>query len=72
MEKRLGHLERVIINLQAEKSDQKLKIRELEGILNPTKGFETRYYEIPGSLTTNLKGSRRFLHISVGISTKYE
>jgi len=34
--------------------------------------FQTLYYEIPGSLTTNLKGSRRFLQISVGVSTKYD
>ena len=36
------------------------------------KVFQTLYYEIPGSLTTNLKGSRRFLQISVGLSTKYD
>ena len=34
--------------------------------------FQTLYYEIPGSLTTNLKDSRRFLQISVGVSTKYD
>lgn len=34
--------------------------------------FQTLYYEIPGSLTTNHKGSRRFLQISVGVSTKYD
>lgn len=34
--------------------------------------FETLYYEIPGSLTTNLKDSRRFLQIGVGISTQYD
>ena len=72
MEKRLAHLESAIINLQAENSDQKLKIRELEDIINPIKDFKTSYYEMPGSLTTNLKGSRRFLQISVGMSTKYE
>lgn len=34
--------------------------------------FETLYYELPGSLTTNLKDSRRFLQIGVGISTQYD
>jgi flagellar FliL protein len=34
--------------------------------------FQTLYYEIPGSLTTNLKNSRRFLQIGVGISTRYD
>ena len=34
--------------------------------------FQTLYYEIPGSMTTNLKGSRRFLQIGIGVSTKYD
>ena len=34
--------------------------------------FQTLYYEIPGSMTTNLKGSRRFLQIEIGVSTKYD
>ena len=34
--------------------------------------FETMYYEFPATLTTNLKGSRRFLHVGIGISTQYD
>lgn len=34
--------------------------------------FETLYYELPGTLTTNLKDSRRFLQIGVGLSTRYD
>jgi len=34
--------------------------------------FQTLYYELQGNLTTNLKGSRRFLQIGVGVSTKYD
>ena len=34
--------------------------------------FETLYYELPGNLTTNLKDSRRFLQIGVGLSTQYD
>jgi flagellar FliL protein len=34
--------------------------------------FETRYHEFPEPLTTNLKGSRRFLQIGVGVSTQYD
>jgi len=34
--------------------------------------FETLYYELPGTLTTNLKDSRRFLQIGVGLSTQYD
>lgn len=34
--------------------------------------FQTLYFEIPGNMTTNLKGSRRFLQIGIGVSTKYD
>jgi flagellar protein FliL len=34
--------------------------------------FETMYYEFPNTLTTNLKGSRRFLQVGIGISTQYD
>jgi flagellar FliL protein len=34
--------------------------------------FDTLYYELPGTLTTNLKDSRRFLQIGVGLSTRYD
>jgi len=37
-----------------------------------TEVFETLYYELPGTLTTNLKDSRRFLQIGVGLSTRYD
>ena len=34
--------------------------------------FATTYYEFPGNFTTNLKGSKRFLQISLGVSTQYD
>jgi flagellar FliL protein len=34
--------------------------------------FQTLYFEFPGTLTTNLQGSRRFLQIGIGISTQYD
>lgn len=34
--------------------------------------FQTLYYEIPGTMTTNLRDSRRFLQIGVGVSTRYD
>ena len=34
--------------------------------------FRTLYFELPGTLTTNLRDSRRFLQIGVGISTQYD
>lgn len=34
--------------------------------------FQTLYYEIPGTMTTNLRDSRRFLQVGVGVSTRYD
>ncbi len=34
--------------------------------------FQTSYYEFPDPLTTNLKGSRRFAQIGIGVSTQYD
>ncbi|WP_297773264.1 hypothetical protein [uncultured Roseovarius sp.] len=34
--------------------------------------FETQYSKFADALTTNLKGSRRFLQVRVGISTQYD
>ena len=34
--------------------------------------FITTYYEFPGSFTTNLRGSRKFLQAGIGVSTQYD
>ena len=34
--------------------------------------YETTYFEFPGDFTTNLKGSRKFLQVSLGVSTQYD
>ena len=34
--------------------------------------YETTYFEFPGDFTTNLKASRKFLQLSVGVSTQYD
>lgn len=34
--------------------------------------FQTTYYEFSGNLTTNLKNSRKFLQVSIGVSTQYD
>lgn len=34
--------------------------------------FATTYYEFPGNFTTNLKASKKFLQISLGVSTQYD
>lgn len=37
-----------------------------------TEKFVTTYFEFPGNFTTNLKGSRRFVQVSLGLSTQYD
>ncbi|MEY3003990.1 MAG: hypothetical protein RLZZ491_1166 [Pseudomonadota bacterium] len=34
--------------------------------------FITSYYEFPGNFTTNLRGSRKFLQVGIGVSTQYD
>jgi flagellar FliL protein len=36
------------------------------------KTFMTTYFEFPGTFTTNLMNSRRFLQVGVGVSTQYD
>lgn len=41
----------------------------------PVKGVEvfvTSYYEFPGNFTTNLRASRKFLQLGLGVSTQYD
>ena len=34
--------------------------------------FITSYYEFPGNFTTNLRASRKFLQVGIGVSTQYD
>jgi len=36
------------------------------------KNFLTTYYEFSGTFTTNLKGSKKFLQVGIGVSTQYD
>jgi len=40
--------------------------------VNVEEKFLTTYYEFPGNFTTNLRGSKQFLQITVGVSTQYD
>ena len=40
--------------------------------INVEEKFLTTYYEFPGNFTTNLRGSRKFLQVTVGVSTQYD
>jgi len=37
-----------------------------------TELFATTYFEFPGNFTTNLRGSKRFVQLSLGLSTQYD
>ena len=40
--------------------------------INVEEKFHTTYYEFPGNFTTNLRDSKKFLQITVGVSTQYD
>jgi len=44
-------------------------------VARPAQGVETfitSYYEFPGNFTTNLRASRKFLQVGIGVSTQYD
>lgn len=66
-------------------SDQVLRLLEQDSSATPAPGaqrvprpvpetaqFQTSYYAFAETLTTNLKDSRRFLQVGVGLSTQYD
>ena len=40
--------------------------------VNVEEKFLTTYYEFPGNFTTNLRESKKFLQVTVGVSTQYD
>ena len=46
--------------------------KKMPKILPEEELFATTYYEFPGNFTTNLKGSKQFLQVSIGVSTQYD
>ena len=69
-----------IIERKMEEADAK-KLAEEETALGDSKvaketpeveAFVTTYFEFPGTFTTNLMNSRRFLQVGLGVSTQYD
>ena len=69
-----------IIERKMEEADAK-KLAEEETALGDSKVaketpdeevFATTYFEFPGTFTTNLMNSRRFLQVGLGVSTQYD
>lgn len=46
----------------------KLNVKEVPEV----EVFVTSYYEFPGTFTTNLRNSRKFLQVGIGVSTQYD
>ena len=68
-------------NKKAEKQEEETEGEEVDedGIIKKNvksipevDAYETSYFEFPGDFTTNLKNSRKFLQVSVGVSTQYD
>ena len=69
-----------IIERKMEEADAK-KLAEEETVSGDSKvaketpeveAFVTTYFEFPGTFTTNLMNSRRFLQVGLGVSTQYD
>ena len=56
------------------KSNRESLLTEKNNLIanNEEEIFTTTYYEFPGNFTANLKGSKKFLQVSVGVSTQYD
>jgi flagellar FliL protein len=78
-----AEVNQIIEGKEAEKKDDSEKKEEgaegEDGIIKKNvkavpevDAYETTYFEFPGDFTTNLKGSRKFLQVSVGVSTQYD
>ncbi len=81
-----AEVNQIIEGKKAEKKDKEENADDKEGEVEGDDGlikknvksipevdsYETTYFEFPGDFTTNLKGSRKFLQVSVGVSTQYD
>jgi len=81
-----AEVNQIIEGKEAEKNEKEDKKDKEEGEVDGEDGiikknvkaipevdsYETTYFEFPGDFTTNLKGSRKFLQVSVGVSTQYD
>ena len=61
-----------IENKEGEEEGEEGIIKKNVKAIPEVDSYETTYFEFPGDFTTNLKGSRKFLQVSVGVSTQYD
>ena len=67
-----GSVEEELECIEGEDGEEECVPKKKTKDLPEIEKFLTTYYEFPGNFTTNLKGSRKFLQVTVGVSTQYD
>ena len=68
-------IERKMIEAEEEKAAEEVAAEGEQKVSKETPEvdtFMTTYFEFPGTFTTNLMNSRRFLQVGLGVSTQYD
>ena len=68
-------IERKMIEAEEEKAAEEVAVEGEQKVSKETPEvdtFMTTYFEFPGTFTTNLMKSRRFLQVGLGVSTQYD
>ncbi len=68
-------IERKMIEAEEEKAAEEVAAEGEKKVAKETpevNTFMTTYFEFPGTFTTNLMKSRRFLQVGLGVSTQYD
>ena len=68
-------IERKMIEAEEEKAAEEVAAEGEQKVAKETPEvdtFMTTYFEFPGTFTTNLMKSRRFLQVGLGVSTQYD
>ena len=68
-------IDRKMVEAEEKKASDEEAVEGEEKVSKETpevKTFMTTYFEFPGTFTTNLMNSRKFLQVGVGVSTQYD
>ncbi len=69
IEKKMEEVEAEKAAKEQEEAEQSSKVAKEKPELET---FVTTYFEFPGTFTTNLRNSRKFLQLGLGVSTQYD
>ena len=68
-------IEKKMAEAEADRLAEEEEILSNEKVVKETpeiETFVTTYFEFPGTFTTNLRSSRKFLQVGLGVSTQYD